>query len=296
MEQRIERTEISEKASMGPEVLGLYLSRARRHRILSREEEAALAARIQEGDEAAWEELVGCNLRLVISIARNYTGRGLEFTDLIQEGNLGLMRAARGFDADFGTKFSTYATWWIKQAIGRAIANKASSIRVPIHAAEQERILNGARNHLQTTTGREPSIEELGEFVGKSAQEIRTVLSTRKTVVSYDVPISSEEADSLSDLLPDEAETNVEHLFMEDALKDSVRSLLEILPERERYVIERRYGLDGGRCAALAEIGQEIGVTRERVRQIQISALRKLRSRALDARLGSFLEPSYALC
>jgi RNA polymerase primary sigma factor len=277
------------------DVLGLYLSRARRHKILSREEEAALAARIREGDETAWEELVGCNLRLVISIARNYTGRGLEFTDLIQEGNLGLMRAARGFDADFGTKFSTYATWWIKQAIGRAIANKASSIRVPIHAVEQERILNGARNHLQTTTGREPSIEELGEFVGKSAQEIRTVLSTRKTVVSYDVPISSEEADSLSDLLPDEAETNVEHLFMEDALKDSVRSLLEILTERERYVIERRYGLDC-RCATLAEIGQEIGVTRERVRQIQISALRKLRSRALNARLGSFLEPSYALC
>src|ERR671911_931351 len=214
------------------EIVDLYLARARRHRILSREEEATLAARIQEGEETAWEELVGCNLRLVISIARNYTGRGLEFTDLIQEGNLGLMRAARGFDADFGTKFSTYATWWIKQAIGRAIANKASSIRVPIHAAEQERILNGARNHLQTTTGREPSIEELGEFVGKSAQDIRTVLSTRKTVVSYDVPISSEEADSLSDLLPDEAETNVEHLFMEDALKDSVRSLLEILPER----------------------------------------------------------------
>src|SRR5918999_693841 len=153
MEQRIERTEIPEKASSGPEVLGLYLSRARRHKILSREEEAALAARIREGDETAWEELVGCNLRLVISIARNYTGRGLEFTDLIQEGNLGLMRAARGFDANFGTKFSTYATWWIKQSIGRAISNKASPIRVPIHAASEERTVNGVRNHLQATTG-----------------------------------------------------------------------------------------------------------------------------------------------
>jgi RNA polymerase primary sigma factor len=278
------------------DILGLYLSRARRHRILSREEEAALAARIREGDETAWEELVGCNLRLVISIARGYTGRGLEFTDLIQEGNLGLMRAARGFDADFGTKFSTYATWWIKQSIGRAIANKASSIRLPIHAVDAERTVYGARNHLQTTTGREPSIEELGEFVGKSGQEIMTILNTRKTVVSYDVPINSEEADSLSDLLPDEAETNVEHLFMEDALKRNVQDLLRILPERERYVIERRYGLDGSGCAALAEIGQEIGVTRERVRQIQISALGRLRSRALDARLESFLEPSYALC
>jgi RNA polymerase primary sigma factor len=295
MEQRIERTENSEKASTGPEVLGLYLAHARQHRILSREEEAALAARIQEGDETAWEELVGCNLRLVISIARNYTGRGLEFTDLIQEGNLGLMRAARGFDADFGTKFSTYATWWIKQAIGRAIANKASSIRVPIHAAEQERILNGARNHLQTTTGREPSIEELGELLGKSPSEVHGTLTARKTVVSYDVPIGHEENGSFSDLLADESASETEDLFMEDALKDSVRDLLETLPERERYVVERRYGLDGGRCATLAEI-QELGVTRERVRQIQISALRKLRSRALNARLESFLEPSYALC
>jgi RNA polymerase primary sigma factor len=290
MEQRIERTEISEKASMGPEVLGLYLSRARRHRILSREEEAALAARIQEGDEAAWEELVGCNLRLVISIARNYTGRGLEFTDLIQEGNLGLMRAARGFDADFGTKFSTYATWWIKQAIGRAIANKASSIRVPIHAAEQERILNGVRNHLQTTTGR----EELGELLGKSPSEVHGTLTARKTVVSYDVPIGHEENGSFSDLLADESASETEDLFMEDALKDSVRDLLETLPERERYVIERRYGLDDGRCATLAEIGAGIGVTRERVRQIQRSALSRLRSRALDTELASFLELSPA--
>src|SRR5215218_9816049 len=154
------------------EILGLYLACARQHRILSRSEEAALSARIREGDEAAWEELVQCNLRLVISIARGYTGRGLEFTDLIQEGNLGLMRAARGFDAAFGTKFSTYATWWIKQAIGRAISNKASLIRLPVHAAEQERILNSARSHLQTATGREPSIEELSEFVGKSPEEV----------------------------------------------------------------------------------------------------------------------------
>ena len=294
MEQRIERAEISEKASAGPEVLGLYLSRARQHRILSRQEEASLAARIQQDDEAAWEELVGCNLRLVISIARGYTGRGLEFTDLIQEGNLGLMRAARGFDADFGTKFSTYATWWIKQAIGRAIANKASPIRIPIHAAEQERILNSARNHLQSTTGREPSIEELSKLLGKSAQEVHGALTARKTVVSYDVPIGPGEDGSFSDLLADESTSEAEDLFMEDALKDSVRGLLETLPERERYVVERRYGLDGDGCATLAEIGAGIGVTRERVRQIQRSALSRLRSRALDAELESFLELSPA--
>src|SRR3712207_5235101 len=205
MEQRIEQAGISEKASAGPEILGLYMARARQHRILSRCEEAALAVRIREGDESAWEELVGCNLRLVISIARGYMGRGLEFTDLIQEGNLGLMRAARGFDANFGTKFSTYATWWIKQSIGRAIANKASSIRVPIHAAEQERILNSTRNHLQKTTGREPSLEELGEVLGKSPSEVHGALTARKTVVSYDVPIGPGEDGSLSELLADES-------------------------------------------------------------------------------------------
>jgi RNA polymerase primary sigma factor len=294
MEQNIERAEASEKASAGPEILGLYLAHARQHRILNREEEAALAARIQEGDEAAWEELVRHNLKLVISIARGYTGRGLEFTDLIQEGNLGLMRAARGFDADFGTKFSTYATWWIKQAIGRAIANKASPIRVPIHAAEQERILNSARNHLQSKTGQEPSIDELGELLGKSAQEVHGALTARKTVVSYDVPIGSGEDGSFSDLLADESTSEAEDLFMEDALKDSVRDLLETLPERERYVVKRRYGFDGDGCATLAEIGAGIGVTRERVRQIQRSALSRLRSRALDTELESFLELSPA--
>src|SRR5829696_1377248 len=204
MEQRTEQASGFDRASGGSGVLGLYLSRARRHRILTRQEEADLAARISQGDEDAFEELVRCNLRLVVSIARRYVGgQGLEFVDLVQEGNLGLMRAARGFDASFGTKFSTYATWWIKQSIGRAIANKASSIRVPIHAASEERTVNGVRNHLQATTGREPSVEELSEFVGKSAREVANYLAVRKTVVSYDVPVGAEEDSSLSNLLAD---------------------------------------------------------------------------------------------
>ena len=292
MEHRIERAVVSRKTDKGPGALGLYLLSSRRHRILSRREEATLSARIREGDEAAWEELVRCNLRLVVSIARGYTGRGLDFADLIQEGNLGLMRAARGFDADFGTKFSTYATWWIKQSISRAISNKASPIRVPIHAASEERTVNSVRNHLQATTGREPSVEELSEFVGKSAREVANYLAVRKTVVSYDVPVGAEEDSSLSNLLADETEADTEDLFLENALKDSVRGLLEILSERERRVVERRYGLDGGKCATLMEIGKEIGVTRERVRQIQSVAFRKLRSHALEAELESFLQPS----
>ena len=291
MEQKVERA-VGGRGEVGPEVLGLYLSRARRHRILSRREEAALSARISQGDETAWEELVRCNLRLVVSVARGYVGRGLEFADLIQEGNLGLMRAARGFDSDFGTKFSTYATWWIKQSISRAISNKVATIRVPIHAAEGERLVNGARNQLQAETGREPSIEELSEYVGKSTEEVIGALTARKTVVSYDVPVGSDEDGSLSDLLADETEAGAEDLLMQDALKDSVRDLLAALPERERYVVERRYGLDGEGCASLAEIGMSIGITRERVRQIQSSALRRLRSRALASELESFLEPS----
>jgi RNA polymerase primary sigma factor len=292
MEQKIEQTSGLNETVGRPDVLGLRLSRAWQHRILSREEERALSARIQRGDEAAWQELVRCNLRLVVSIARRYAGQGMEFADLVQEGNLGLMRAAWGFDAGFGTKFSTYATWWIKQAMGRAVSNKASLVRVPVHAADQERLVNGARERLQAATGHEPSIEELSESVGKSPREVMDILTARKSVVSYDVPIRSEEDGSLSELLADEAAANAEELFMEDALKGSVHDLLAKLSERERRVVELRYGLDGGRCATLGEVGEQIGVTRERVRQIQNSALRKLRALALGAELGSFLESS----
>jgi RNA polymerase primary sigma factor len=269
-----------------------YLTRARKHRILSREEEATLSGRIREGDEAAWEELVRCNLRLVISIARRYVGQGLELSDLVQEGNLGLMRAARSFDADFGRKFSTYATWWIKQAVGRAISNKASPIRIPLHAADRERMVNGARNRFRATTGREPSIEELSEYSGKGVQEVAGALTIRKAIVSYDVPVAFGEEGSLSDLLADETEPHTAGTFEDRAFKDSVRTLLAELPERQRYVVERRYGLDGGRCATLKEIGQELGVTRERARQIQNAALRRLRSHAVGVGLESFLEPS----
>ncbi|MBA4115743.1 MAG: RNA polymerase sigma factor RpoD/SigA [Rubrobacter sp.] len=292
MEQRVEG-QVSERVEAGPEAVNAYMLRARRHRILSRRDEAALCTRIRQGDEEAWRELVRCNLRLVVSVARGYMGRGLELADLIQEGNLGLMRAARGFDADFGTKFSTYAMWWIKQAISRALGNKASTIRVPIHAAEQERAVYGARNHIQAVTGREPSIEELSRYIGKSPEEVTGVLNIRKTVVSYDVPVGAGNESSLSDLLAGEAEEGTEETFMESALGEHVRGLLDALPERERYVVERRYGLDGNECATLEEIGAGLSVTRERVRQIQASALRKLRAYARKTELDSFIEPCF---
>ena len=276
------------------DILSVYLSRARQHKILSRQQEAALSMQIKQGDQAAWEELVQSNLRLVVSIARQYIGRGLEFADLIQEGNLGLMRAAWGFDANFGNKFSTYATWWIKQAISRAISNKASSIRIPLHASNAQRAVNAARNHLLATTGREPSIEELCGFVGKSVREVKGALAVRKAVVSYDVAVGSEQdgggGGTLCELLAEEKEPETEEAFMEGALKGSVRDLLEVLSERERHVVERRYGLDGGGCETLEKIGEELGVTRERVRQMHSAALRRLRWRAHKAELQSFLE------
>jgi RNA polymerase primary sigma factor len=293
MKQKIERRASPDKLSAEPSVLGLYLSQARRHRLLSRQEEAELAGRIAEGDEYAWELLVRHNLRLVVSIARRYAGQGLEFSDLVQEGNLGLMRAARGFDPSFGTKFSTYATWWVRQAIGRALSNKASFVRLPVHAADQERLVSAAHERLRAALGREPAVEELSEFVGKSPREVREILSTRKSVVSYDVAVGPEEDGTLSELLADEAEADAEELFMEDALKDSIHGLLAKLSERERRVVELRYGLDSdGRCATLGEVGEELGVTRERVRQIQNTALCKLRSAALGAELESFLRLS----
>jgi len=240
MEQRTERIQGFDKTDGQSGILGLYLSRARRHRLLSREEESELSTRIREGDKAAWKELVQCNLRLVISIARRYVGLGLEFADLIQEGNLGLIRAAWDFDASFGTKFSTYATWWIKQSIGRALSNKASSIRIPIHIADKERAVSGARRSLQAMTGREPSVEELSEFLDKSPEEIIDILTIRKTVVSYDVPVGEDEG-SLSDLLADEVETDTEGLFIEDALKGSVHEILENLATASTATEARRW-------------------------------------------------------
>lgn len=173
------------------------------------------------------------------------------------------------------------------------MSRRVARTRIPVHAADQERTINAARDRLQAATDREPSTEELSEFVGKGTREVVRALSTRKAVVSYDAPVGPEEEGSLSELLADEAaEADAEELLAEDILKDSVRELLETLSERERYVIERRYGLGGGGCATLGEIGQEVGVTRERARQMQNSALRKLRSRAFEAELESLLEAS----
>jgi RNA polymerase primary sigma factor len=272
------------------DALSSYLARVGRHRLLSRREEAALSEQIFRGEQDAWEELVRCNLRLVISVAKGYMGRGMELSDLIQEGNLGLMRAAQTFDSKFGTKFSTYATWWIKQSIGRAISNKASLIRVPIHAAEGERAVISAKNFLQTRIGREPTSREVAVFLGKSEREVEDLLALRKTVVSSDIPVGNDDEGTLSDLLSDESETSTEEWVLKDAMSRTLRDLVARLPERERYVVERRYGLDGKPPATLEQIGNSIGVTRERARQIQGGALKRMRIEANRLKLRDFLQ------
>ncbi|TCJ15250.1 sigma-70 family RNA polymerase sigma factor [Rubrobacter taiwanensis] len=272
------------------DALSTYLARVGRHRLLSRREEAELSEQIFRGEQRAWEELVRCNLRLVISVAKGYTGRGLELSDLIQEGNLGLMRAAQTFDSKFGTKFSTYATWWIKQAIGRALANKSGLIRIPIHAAEGERAVMNARNFLQVRTGREPTSREIAAFLDKSEGEVKSLMALRKAVVSSDIPVGNDDEGTLCELLADESEVSTEEWVLKDAMSRTIRELVEKLPERERYVVERRYGLNGKSTATLEEIGRSIGVTRERARQIQSSALKRMRIEANRMKLRDYLQ------
>ena len=284
--EELERGELEGAA----DALSSYLSRVGRHRLLDRREEARLSGRIFRGKQGAWEELVRCNLRLVISIAKNYAGRGLELPDLIQEGNLGLMRAAQSFDSEFGTKFSTYATWWIKQSIGRALSNKSALIRVPVHAAEGERAVNGARSFLRERTGREPSNREIAAFLGRTPREVEEMLALRKTVVSSDLPVGNDDEGTLSDLLADDREPSTEESVLQEVMCRNLRELLLKLPDRERHVIERRYGLDGDPPATLEEIGVCIGVTRERARQIQGRALKRLRIEANRLRLRDFLQ------
>ncbi len=260
-----------------PDALSLYVKRAGRRALLTRQEEGRLARRIMEGDRQAWEELVIRNLRLVTSVARGYVGRGLELTDLIQEGNLGLMRAAETFDAGFGTKFSTYATKWVKRYVIRAIYNKGALIRVPTHAVEEEQVMMSAHNALYNATGQNPTPEEVADFLDKGVEEVEGVLKFRKTIVSSDIPVGSDRESTIADLLADEEEAHAEEQAIASVMSASVRELLADLSERDRYVIERRYGLDGGTPGTLEEIGEEIGVTRQRVGTIQSGVLKRLR-------------------
>jgi RNA polymerase primary sigma factor len=258
--------------------LRLYLRSIGRVQLLTAEREVALAQRIERGDLLAKQEMVEANLRLVVSIAKGYLGRGLSFLDLIQEGSLGLIRAVEKFDYRRGYKFSTYATWWIRQAVTRAIADKGRTIRIPVHMVEKLNKVVHVERQLVQQLGREPLPEEIAAELECSAREVRDILRMAQQPVSLEKPIGEEEESELGDFVEDDSAISPFEMASENLRKENVRRALDALPPREREVIEMRFGLTGARPYTLEEVGRAFNVTRERIRQIENHTLKKLES------------------
>ena len=267
----------------------MYLKEIGKISLLSLDEETELSKKIAEGDEMAKNRLAESNLRLVVSIAKRYVGRGMLFLDLIQEGNIGLMKAVEKFDATKGYKFSTYATWWIRQAITRAIADQARTIRVPVHMVETINKLSIFQRQLTLELNREPTDEELAEKMNMSPEKIREVIKIAQDPVSLETPIGEEEDSHLGDFVPDESNMSPEDFTVHEMLKEEISDVLLTLTEREEQVLRLRFGLDDGSSKTLEEVGQMFGVTRERIRQIEAKALRKLRHPSRSRKLKDFL-------
>ncbi len=267
----------------------MYLKEIGNVPLLTGEEEIELAKRVEQGDEEAKKELTEANLRLVVSIAKKYVGRGMPFLDLIQEGNMGLMKAVDKFDYTKGYKFSTYATWWIRQAITRGIADTGRTIRVPVHMVETiNKTLRMSRTLLQEL-GREPTPEEVAERLNVPVSRVREVLKISRDPVSLDTPIGEEDDSHLGDFIEDDTALSPADSAAFSMLREELASALESLTERERQVIKLRFGLEDGRARTLEEVGKEFNVTRERIRQIEAKALRKLRHPSRSKRLKDFL-------
>ena len=268
----------------------VYLKEIGRVPLLSAEEEVELAIKMSQGDVAAKKRLSEANLRLVVSIAKRYVGRGMQFLDLIQEGNLGLIKAVEKFDYTKGYKFSTYATWWIRQAITRAIADQARTIRIPVHMVETINKVKKVNSQLLHENGHEPTNEQIAEKLEMPVEKVREIMRVAQEPVSLETPIGEEEDSHLGDFIPDEDAPAPSDVASHTMLKEQLAEVLSTLTPREEKVLRLRFGLEDGRSRTLEEVGKEFNVTRERIRQIEAKALRKLRHPSRSKKLKDFLE------
>jgi len=267
----------------------MYLKEIGRISLLTAPDEVYLAKRVEKGDPKSKERLINSNLRLVVSIAKKYVGRGLTLLDLIEEGNIGLMRAVEKFDWRKGYKFSTYATWWIRQAITRAIADQARTIRIPVHMVETiNRFIRTSRKLMQEL-GREPTPEEVAKEMDIDPEKVREIIKVSQEPTSLEAPVGEEKDSTLGDFIPDE-EIRPEDQASAELLKSHLSEVLDTLNDREKKVLRLRFGLEDGRQRTLEEVGREFGVTRERIRQIEAKALRKLRHPTRSKKLKDYLE------
>lgn len=271
----------------------LYLREIGKIPLLNAEEELALAQKVVSGDKRAKDQMAEANMRLVVSIAKRYSGRGLDFLDLIQEGNTGLLRAVEKFDPDKGFKFSTYATWWIRQAITRAIADQARTIRIPVHMVETINKLLRTQRRMTQDLNREPTIEELAKELEMEPEKVEYVMKIKQDITSLDAGVGRDDGEDdtvLGDFIEDEDAASPEDSAANQLLKEQVQEILDVLTEREQKILKMRFGLDDGKSHTLEEVGQEFSVTRERIRQIEAKALAKLRKHKDAKKLYEYLQ------
>ena len=287
-EEEADQKQIKKQANLkeiANDSVRMYLSEIGRVELLTADEEIKLAKRIEKGDPVAKQKLAEANLRLVVSIAKKYIGRGLSFLDLIQEGNIGLFRAVEKFDPKRGFKFSTYATWWIRQAITRAIADQARTIRIPVHMVETINKLTHTQRQLLQELGREPTVDELASEMNMDIKKVRHILKISQDIISLEAPVGAEEDSKLGDFIEDDEAISPADATNRKIIKENIHSMLQYLSPREQKIIRMRFGLDDGIGHTLEEVGKEFGVTRERIRQIEAKILQKLRDHPTSVKI-----------